>query len=387
MTNAHLLRIAAVLACLLLAVTPVHAAVGQDQMQKANEALVNADTKSALQYLDQAINAMESAGVIRGSDNDLAGAYYLKANILLSRAVNPAVLEELLNKAVKAAPAFVPEKKLISDPRINRIYTKVLSSHNAQGQAAVDLAQQLFAQEKYCDVITLLDPFQNAYGDRKVLGERLFSMSQTKCVSAEDTTKNVERLTTVLKTNTRRCGIFPVQINNLPGKPSLPSNYTADRLLKQLSSMGADLKPQLLDADVLDRWQRKFKISNLNEIVSKAGMIRFGWSLADLFKGESKGLDASIGGLPQRYENALASLMEQEGLQFAMVVLVEASESSGSSGFGNSPDANILLNIYAAPDIQKPAIREHWRSMSELIAQDRFDKIGNFIKANLSKLR
>ncbi len=372
------------LLCLFPCAT-VLGAVAQTKLEAAQKALDNADTAGALTQLDAAIQEMEGAGVISGADNDLARAYYLKANILIAKPGQMAKVEECLDNAVKAAPAYKPEQKSISDPRIRAIYTKVLAKHNVQGQEAVALAQQLYTQEKYCDARRVLEPFQNAYGNRKELGEQLLSLAQNKCVLTKETRASEDVLARVVSRNDKRCGVLPVFIKEGRADLNLAVQFTQDRLLQAVKSQLPNAQIVPISEGEIDAWKRRNNISSLNDLAVWPGMIKIGFSLGDLFSGKASTSDITMGGLPRRYEAALAEFMAKENLQQVLLVAVESVPSNAPGGDGANVD--LLLNLYEAPSIKKPTVQQTWNGQTKSSAGEKLDKIGEYLKAEFRARR
>lgn len=388
---------------------PDQASVAQDLMDKAQRSLDKADMRGALRHLDKAIKTMEGVGVLLGSDDELARAYYLKANIVLAGPHKQADLERLLTKAVQAAPNHQPDIAFVSDPRIVPLYTRVLERHNAQGQQAVLAAQALVEDKHYCEAARLLQPFQNAYGDQALLGEQLYFVSQRLCVP-QDATSAAGRKQALAHTaqsaalplrqqalqdapaagggHRQRYGVLPVIIRNLPGRDALSRDFSLGTLTHSMSSaLGANAQLVEFDGAALDSWKRTNGISNFVDIIVRPGLVRFGWGILDVIKGKSGGMDVALGALPERYAMAVKDLMAQERLDYLLVVMVESLPAPGSSGVGSDAlSVDILINCFRARNVHEPAVAHMWRGLPEIDAQERFTKIGGVVAQGLQKV-
>lgn len=373
---------------------------GQENMRRARQALDNTDIKAAERFLNRAIHEMEVAGTIKGADEDLARAYYLKANIMLARPHKAAELEKLLTLAVQAAPQFVPDQAFITDPRIVPVYKRVLSRHRGQGQQAVTLAGRLLEKRDYCGAAKVLRPFRNAFGadEQQALGEGMLHAAEQLCEAPGKnvpppmaggqvpipTSGNSEAKPEAIAAGERVCGLLPVLIQNLPDKSALSRNFSMDALQRSLAKAGVFTRQIEISPMELDQWKRRHEIANLKEFAGRS-LITFGWSIGDLFKGKTKELDVAMGALPKRYAAALEELMAQQGVSQVLLVFVEAVRPSGGSG--DTPDVDILVNLFSKQDVRKPSVSHVWRGMAEITAEGRFAEIGEMLKKELGQSR
>lgn len=372
--------------------------VGQENMRRARQALDNTDIKAAERFLNRAIHEMEAAGTIKGADEDLARAYYLKANIVLARPHKAVELKKLLTLAVQAAPQFVPDQAFITDPRIVPVYKRVLNRHRGQGQQAVTSAGRLLEKRDYCGAAKVLRPFRNAFGadEQQALGEGLLHAAEQLCEApgkaapspmvggqvSVAASGNSDAKPEAIAAGEQVCGLLPVFSQNLPGKAALSHDFSMNALQRSLVKAGVLARQVEIGSMELDQWKRNHEIASLKVFAVRTGLITFGWSIADLFKGKTKEIDVAMGALPKRYATALEELMARHGLSQVLLVSVEAVHPSSS---GDTPDVDILVNLFSRPDVRKPMVSHVWRGMTEAMAEGRFAEIGEMLKKELGQ--
>jgi hypothetical protein len=262
------------------------------------------------------------------------------------------------------------------------------------------LAGRLLEKRDYCGAAKVLRPFRNAFGsdEQQALGEGMLHAAEQLCdapgkavpspmaggqvpvpTSGDSGAKPED-----IAAGERVCGLLPVLIQNLPDKSALSRDFSMDALRRSLAKAGVVTRQVEISLMELDQWKRRHEIANLKELAVRTGLVTFGWSIGDLFKGKTKELDVAMGALPKRYATALEELMAQHGLSQVLLVSVEAVRPSGS---GDTPDVDILVNLFTRPDVRKPEVSHVWRGMSEVMAEGRFAEIGEMLKKELRQGR
>lgn len=357
---------------------------GRALLKNAQENIRNANMRAADKDIGNAIGLLETLCVPKGSNDDLSLAYYMKANVLITRKHRPIELENLLAKALDASPGYEPNADFITDPRIERIYTRTLAKQQQRKNKAIAEAQDLLRRSKFCDSARVLMPFHTVLTPQQT--KDILAAALDRCKTPDVCWGRVQQQQTPPKPNEPLCGVMPVTIQNLPGKYPLPSSdFSVEVLKANLGPLAKRFKFAEADPLKVEQWQKKNGLTDLRDFRVRQGVSTITFNFSGSGAGKGKGIELVTGELTSRNAELLQMLMSELGYSHMLFVFVEAVQPSGSTLAGNMPDVDLHAILYRKDQLPATYASHFWRGESMNSAKNRFTKIGEAIFEELRK--
>lgn len=392
------------------------AQIGKDFVDIADNYRKFAEFEKALEYCEKGISAIKKEIDERMADPSiLSKAYYLKANILLSKnASNDEIIIELLN-ALLADPNYHPPGEYVNHPIIIQLIGKAKEKYNIELKKTFEKAVGLFSDGKFCLAEEILKPVASKCKNPK-LAIKILRTCEEKCRNikivkliasakialeakdyerakslfnevlsldpengiAVESLKKIKVLDVYAKKEKKKQKkikkfkalkkvlVFPIifEGNYKNGNINIIKKLiTQEKVYNALASID-NIEIACISPEKANFYKTEFKFKGYSEFIVRKNMP---YGINDslfIFKFILEGFEDdgvySIGSLPKSKMLVLNGIFKKENQHFFVFVRVKNFIDEN-----NLLEIELDLNIYSWQDPKKPVLAKYWHGMSK----------------------